>query len=212
VKTAAAESATSNLHPDLHIAITIKNEATWRRAMTNVRTIVEKAVHAALSSQPALPEGVVQLSILLTSDAEVRRLNKLWRGQDKPTNVLSFPADQFTFGKQKKNKKSVTQSKPILLGDVVIARETILREARSEKKTPRAHVSHLIVHGVLHLLGYDHERSKAAKIMEKLERQILDGLNITDPYAPTAARAQSRPKPTRPKLSRLSPSRKGRAA
>lgn len=203
MKTAAAESAT----PDLHIAITIKNEAAWRRAMTNVRTIIEKAVHAALSSQAALPKGVVQLSILLTSDAEVRRLNKLWRGQDKPTNVLSFPADQFTVGKQKKNKKSMMQSKPILLGDVVMARETILREARSEKKTPRAHASHLIVHGVLHLLGYDHEESKAAKTMETLERQVLASLKIADPYKTSPTRAQSRPKPPRP-----SSLRKGRAA
>lgn len=95
-------------------------------------------------------------------------------------------------------------SKPILLGDVVMARETVLREARSEKKTPRAHVSHLIVHGVLHLLGYDHEQSKAAKIMEKLERQVLAGLKIADPYAPPAVRAQ------KPSLS--TPSRKSRAA
>jgi len=204
VKTAAAESATPHLHPDLHIAITIKNEAAWRRAMTNVRATVEKAVHAALSSQAALPKGVVQLSILLTSDAEVRRLNKLWRGQDKATNVLSFPADQPTLGGQEKNKKSMTPSKPILLGDVVMARETILREARGEKKTPRAHVSHLIVHGVLHLLGYDHEHSKAAKIMEKLERQVLAGLKIADPYAAPAVPAR--------KASVSTSSRKGRAA
>lgn len=203
MKTAAAESATPDLHPDLHIAITIKNEVLWRRAMTNVRTTVEKAVHAVLSSQPALPKGVVQLSILLTSDAEVRRLNKLWRGQDKPTNVLSFPAGQFTLGRQEKNKKSMAQSKPILLGDVVMARETILREARSEKKTPRAHVSHLVVHGVLHLLGYDHEHSKAAKIMEKLERQVLARLKVADPYVSLPARAPS---------SRPTSSRRGRAA
>lgn len=201
MKAAATESVTS----DLHIAITIKNEAAWRRAMANIRITVEEAVHAALSSQPALPKSTVHLSILLTSDAEVRRLNKLWRGQDKPTNVLSFPADQFMMGRQEKNKKSTVQSskiqsRPILLGDVVMARETVLREARSEKKALRAHVSHLIVHGVLHLLGYDHEQSKAAKIMEKLERQVLKGLKIADPYAP--ASAQSRTKPLR----------KGRAA
>lgn len=207
MKTAAAESATPDLHPDLHVAITIKNEATWRRAMTNVRTTVEKAVHAALSSQLALPKGMIQLSILLTSDAEVRRLNKLWRGQDKPTNVLSFPADQITLGRQEKNKKSMVQSKPILLGDVVMARETVLREARSEKKTPRAHVSHLTVHGVLHLLGYDHEDSKAAKTMEKLERQVLASLKIADPYVVPPVRTQSRSK-----SARSNSSRKGRAA
>ncbi len=199
MKTAAAKGVT----PDLHVAIAIKNEAAWRQAMTGVRLLVKRAVRAALDSQPDLPAGPVQLSVLLTNDAEVRRLNKFWRGQDKPTNVLSFPADQVRPGRGEKNKKSVRQQKPILLGDVVIARQTILREARSEKKTPRAHMTHLVVHGVLHLLGYDHERLKAAKVMEEVERRVLACLKIADPYAPPVPR---------PPASRPSAPRKRKAA
>lgn len=194
MKTAAVKSVAL----DLHIAIAIKNEAAWRQAVTSVRPTVKKAVWAALDSQLHLPPGPVQLSILLTNDAEVRRLNKLWRGQDKPTNVLSFPADQFRSGKREKNRKSRPQQGPILLGDVVIARQTILREARSEKKTPRAHMTHLVVHGVLHLLGYDHEQLKAAAIMEKLERQVLASLKIADPYALPIPRSRA-PRPSVPR-------------
>lgn len=209
MKTAAAKGAV----PDLHIAIAIKNEAAWRQAMTGVRPIVKKAVCAVLDSQPDLPAGPVQLSVLLTNDAEVRRLNKLWRGQDKPTNVLSFPADQYKpvdrkKNKESKNKKLMGKPKPILLGDVVIARETILREARSEKKTPRAHMAHLVVHGVLHLLGYDHERLKAANVMESLERQILASLKIADPYLPPVSKSPSH----RARTFRTNAPRKGKAA
>jgi probable rRNA maturation factor len=112
-----------------------------------------------------------ELSVLLTDDAEIRALNAQWRQQDKPTNVLSFPAP------------SSGNMQPRLLGDIVIAYETTAREAETEHKPFEHHLSHLTVHGFLHLLGYDHELDDEAETMERLEREILARLDIADPYA-----------------------------
>jgi probable rRNA maturation factor len=109
------------------------------------------------------------VNILLTTDAAVRRLNRDFRGKDKPTNVLSFP--------QAKGSPH--------LGDIALAFETVKREAREQDKTLEAHTAHLVVHGVLHLQGYDHMNAKAAKRMEKLECDILGRLGYPDPYADT---------------------------
>ena len=112
-----------------------------------------------------------ELAIVLTDDARIRALNRIWRGIDKPTNVLSFPAEDRGEGA------------PALLGDIVIAYETTKREALAQD-TPFLHyLAHLTVHGFLHLRGYDHEADGEAEIMERLERQILARLGIGDPYA-----------------------------
>lgn len=103
---------------------------------------------------------------MLTDDDEVRQLNARWRGQDKPTNVLSFPAGD-----------------AVLLGDVVLAFETVEREAAAQGKRFGDHLSHLVVHGALHLIGYDHVKAGDAAAMEALERRVLAGLGIADPYA-----------------------------
>ena len=105
------------------------------------------------------------LAVLLSDDAALRALNAQWRGQDKPTNVLSFPAPE-GFG----------------LGDIALAFETAEREAREQGKTLAAHVAHLLVHGFLHLLGYDHETEADAEAMEARERDILAALGVSDPY------------------------------
>ena len=110
------------------------------------------------------------LAVLLTDDAAVRRLNATWRGLDKPTNVLSFPAPP--------NDPSGA------LGDIAIAFETTAREAAAEGKPLAHHLSHLAVHGFLHLVGYDHEEDAQAEEMEALERKVLAGLGVPDPYAP----------------------------
>jgi probable rRNA maturation factor len=116
------------------------------------------------------------LAVLLTDDAVVRRLNAQWRGIDKPTNVLSFPpADMPGDGGVKS------------LGDIAIAHETTAREADADGKPFADHLSHLTVHGFLHLMGYDHEKDGDAETMEQLERVILARLGVPDPYA--AARA-----------------------
>jgi probable rRNA maturation factor len=114
-----------------------------------------------------------ELAIVLTDDARIRALNRIWRGLDKPTNVLSFPAKDRAGG----------EGAPALLGDIVIAYETAKREALAQD-TPFLHyLAHLTVHGFLHLRGYDHEAEDEAETMERLERQILARMNIADPYA-----------------------------
>lgn len=111
-----------------------------------------------------------EISIVLADDAFVRDLNRQYRNIDRPTNVLSFPSgDEDGHG-------------PVLLGDVVLAYETVAREAQAAGKSLSAHVTHLIIHGILHLLGYDHEDEQEAEEMEALETALLARLGITDPY------------------------------
>jgi probable rRNA maturation factor len=113
------------------------------------------------------------VSLLFTSDAAVQVLNRDWRGKDKPTNVLSFPAGQ-----------SPVATEVEFLGDIALALETVKREAGTENKTFDHHLTHLMVHGFLHLCGYDHETGdEDAEEMETLERAILARLAIADPYA-----------------------------
>jgi len=112
------------------------------------------------------------VSLLLTDDAAVQVLNREWRGMDKPTNVLSFPAEGIS-----------PPGAPALLGDVALAFETVAREAGAQGKPLDHHMRHLLVHGVLHLIGYDHVQDGEAERMEGRERQILAGLGVPDPYA-----------------------------
>ena len=126
---------------------------------------VRSAIAAAALQAPAAGE----ISVLLTDDATIRSLNATWRGIDKPTNVLSFPAQ-------------TANSAAPLLGDIAIAYETLQRESAAEGKPFLHHLAHLSVHGFLHLLGYDHATDSQAAAMEKLERDILARLAIADPY------------------------------
>jgi probable rRNA maturation factor len=128
---------------------------------------VRTAISAAAEFEPAAGE----MSVVLTDDASIRILNRDWRKIDKATNVLSFPA-----------ATPPIPGVPALLGDVVVAYETLAREAAEEGKPPLHHLAHLVVHGYLHLLGYDHETDSEADAMEGLERQILARLKIADPY------------------------------
>lgn len=111
------------------------------------------------------PDATGDVSVVLTHDGEVQQLNKIYRQKDKPTNVLSFPSDQEED-----------------LGDIILAYETVLKEAEIEGIPPLHHMTHLIIHGFLHLLGYDHESEEDAQIMETMEIHILAGLNIDNPY------------------------------
>lgn len=113
-----------------------------------------------------------ELSLVFTNDADIREINAKWRHIDKPTNVLSFPAFALQPG----------QEPGEILGDIVIARETVEREAAEEGKSFDDHLSHLVVHGLLHLMGYDHQNDDEAEQMEALERKILASLGISDPY------------------------------
>jgi probable rRNA maturation factor len=158
--------------------------AAWRRVLPRAGALARTAAAAALRDGLAeLPQRhalrtsktAFELSVVLASDARVRTLNRTYRGKDKPTNVLSFPAGDTGW--------------PVL-GDVVIAQGVMRREARSENKTLAAHFSHLVVHGVLHLLGYDHVRDRDAAVMERLESEIMARLGFADPYAPVTRRVK----------------------
>ena len=133
--------------------------------------LVQKCLEAAASEFEAVMPQRSEVSIVFTDDAHVRRLNAQWRGVDKPTNVLSFPGQRSAWGLA-------------LLGDVVLAAETVAREALLEAKPLDHHISHLVIHGFLHLLGQNHDREDEAVAMEEIERRALARLGIADPYAP----------------------------
>ncbi len=127
------------------------------------------AEHARLSGQPAA--AAPELTIRLVDDAESQALNRDYRGKDRPTNVLSFPFE------------APPGIDLPLLGDLVISHPVMRREARDQHKPLADHYAHLVIHGTLHLLGYDHIDEAEAEIMEALERTVLDGFGIPDPYA-----------------------------
>ncbi len=129
------------------------------------------------------PPGAAEVSLVLGDDAMVRRLNHSYRGQDKPTNVLSFALNEG-------DGPALLPGAPVMLGDVVIAFERVVEEAQSAGRSPLVHLCHLVVHGVLHLLGYDHQNDADALAMERLETEILAGFGIPDPYGLPASRIQ----------------------
>jgi probable rRNA maturation factor len=146
----------------------------WRNE-PDAEAVIQRAVAAAAE---AVDEdvGEAELAIMLTDDAGIRTLNSNWRGIDKPTNVLSFPALPPTGA-------GGPDDAPRMLGDIAIAYETMRKEADDEQKPFDHHLSHLAVHGFLHLIGYDHERNGDAEAMEALEAEILAQLGIPNPYA-----------------------------
>lgn len=154
------------------IAIDLTVEAgNWTDEQT-LHSLAMTAITAALNELDAeCPQGC-ELSLVFTDDAHIRKLNAEWRGKDSATNVLSFPAYEMAPG----------YPVPPLLGDIVIAFETVRREAALEAKPFEHHLMHLMVHGFLHLFGYDHESNDEAEAMEELERRILTALGIPDPY------------------------------
>lgn len=154
--------------------------AGWRHVLPGHVKLARRAAHATLDIAPTPSAG--EITIVFAGDAMVHRLNRDWRGRDKPTNVLAFPAG---------SGDGSPRQAPVLLGDVVLALETVAAEARQAGKPIADHVAHLIVHGVLHLLGHDHARQGAARRMEALEVRALARLGIGDPYrlAPPRRRA-----------------------
>ena len=141
----------------------------------DVEAVIQRAIAVAAEMVDA-DTSEAELAVMLTDDGGIRTLNKNWRGLDKPTNVLSFPALQLTTERS-------SQDAPRMLGDIAIAYETTRREADDEQKRFDHHLSHLAIHGFLHLIGYDHEKDQDAETMETLEREILAQLDIPDPYA-----------------------------
>lgn len=156
------------------------DDAGWRVDWPAAQALCRKAARAALKMRSTGMTQAVELCLVLGNDAQVRFLNRVWRHKDRPTNVLSFPA-----------AVTAPAGAPLLLGDVVLARETILREARAQGKPADAHLQHLVVHGVLHLLGHDHIRAADAAAMERLEVAILARLGVPNPYEVRLRRAAS---------------------
>ena len=164
----------------IDVVIAIEADA-WAEAVPGIEERCRAAVLAALAgAAERVPEGDLEVSMVLTDDSTVRDLNRDWRGKDAPTNVLSFAALD---GEQVPQPGGA----PLLLGDVILAFETCRDEAVADGITLEAHLGHLVVHGVLHLLGWDHMIAADAEAMEALEISILAGLGIADPYAEAAS-------------------------
>lgn len=151
------------------------DELDWEdRARAAAEAALALTPHAALAD--AAP--IVEIAVRLTDDAEVQQLNRDFRGKDKPTNVLSFPQ----YGPDEFASLSNTDDGEILIGDIVLARETCVREAQEKGISVIDHATHLIVHGTLHLVGYDHLDDVSADAMEGLEVKALATLGISNPY------------------------------
>jgi probable rRNA maturation factor len=153
----------------------IARSARWRK-QPRAAAIVKTAVRAAAK---AVSTPRAELAIVLCDDSAIRALNRRWRGKKAPTDVLSFPAAA------PGEKRPETP----YIGDIVIAYETVAREAAAEGKPFKHHLAHLAVHGFLHLLGYDHQNDREARRMERTERTILKRIAVPDPYAPRQAEA-----------------------
>jgi probable rRNA maturation factor len=156
---------------EFHIDIAIKDPR-WSSALPQNQNIVQKAVEAGMTTMAREQLDIQlfdELSVAFVSDNEIQSLNKQFRSKDKPTNVLSFPG-------------LVMDGKCPMLGDIVLGYETVTREAKERALSLKEHVMHLIVHGLYHLQGFDHENDVDATEMEALEIRTLEVLGISNPY------------------------------
>ncbi|MCW8914276.1 MAG: rRNA maturation RNase YbeY [Magnetovibrio sp.] len=163
---------TCTLLPKLWIDIAVDKGA-WVETLPDYQAIIERAINETVAVAAEFEgEAEWEISVLLTDNDAVQILNRDWRGKDKPTNVLSFPASG---GDQPIDA-------PQMLGDIAMAYETVICEAQDMDKSVSDHFCHLVVHGMLHLLGFDHICDEQADEMEPLEIEILDGLGMPSPY------------------------------
>jgi len=168
--------------PPIRLAADIDIDQTaWAGAGTGLEALCRKMAQATFDRAQDFLDfdghniSDAELSLRLTSDREVQQLNHQFRGLDQPTNVLSFAALDHP-------GPALPDGAPMFLGDIAIAAETVAREAGEQQKAVTDHLAHLVVHGTLHLLGYDHEAEEDAEEMEALERDILKQYGIEDPY------------------------------
>jgi len=152
----------------------------WGASDLDLDDIVTTAARAALAGADMSFVSGVELGVRLTDDAEIRTLNRDWRDRDAATNVLAFALNDSP-------GPSVGENGAAMLGDVVVAYETCAAEAADQDKPLTNHLSHLVVHGTLHLLGFDHETDDEAEAMEALERAVLQQIGVPDPYLGSAA-------------------------
>ncbi|WP_343345985.1 rRNA maturation RNase YbeY [Sphingomicrobium sp. XHP0239] len=163
----------------MSLSIAIETDGDWDSSSASWDAIADPALRAAIaeSAYPHLADASreVEVSLAFTTDEEVHALNRQWRGKDKPTNVLSFPmADA--------DALAATDGPPLLLGDIALAHGVCSREAEEKQIALERHATHLVVHGMLHLLGYDHQDDPSAEDMEARETRALSRLGHPDPY------------------------------
>jgi len=186
----AVEPAPEDPEPSGWLAVTILDEAGDWGAFAPREEAISR-VAAALASHPACTAARgAEACVVLADDAMVRSLNRDYRGKDAPTNVLSFPfqAPAVAVRSDDTEREAVEPAEPRHLGDVVLAAETVGREADAQGIPPLHHLQHLVVHGLLHLLGFDHDTEPQAETMEGLEVEILATLGVPDPYAAAEGR------------------------
>ncbi len=143
-----------------------------------------KRIVPKTSLENLIKNGInIEISVLLTNDAKIKELNRRYRNQDKITDVLSFPLIDTNLIKNGELSKINLETDLLVLGDIILTRETIKKDAAKQDKSFADHLTHLVIHSLLHLIGYDHEKNaKDAKIMESLEVKLLKELDISNPY------------------------------
>lgn len=165
----------------MSLDIALDTDGEWDSSGGQWADLAARAFAAAIaeSAHPYIADANAEVSLSLTDDESVRALNAQWRGKDRPTNVLSFPMlEQFDLS---------SDGPPAMLGDIAMAYETCAREAADKAITLENHAGHLMVHGMLHLLGHDHQDDEAAEDMEAREVRALARIGIADPYLESAA-------------------------
>ena len=178
-------TATTGDFPDTGGPIEVMAEDP-RWAALDLSTLANRAASAALTDH-GLDPAAVEIALLACDDARILELNRAFRGKPQPTNVLSWPADDLGAeidGERPAPVRVGQQGQPESLGDIALSIDTCTAEAQAQGKPIEAHVMHLVVHAVLHLLGYDHERDRDAALMENTEARILALLGLPDPYGP----------------------------
>lgn len=167
---------------NIDLAVKSKKWEEQKNAAKNVEEIVKKLIPLT-DLKKILKENLeLEVAISLVSDAQIKKLNHKFRHKNKPTNVLSFCALDEELLRQIGLKKIVGSAPHLFLGDIVIAYETLKKESLLQKKSFQHHLTHLLLHSILHLIGYDHEEEKMAQQMESLEVKILKKLKIQNPY------------------------------
>jgi probable rRNA maturation factor len=178
--TSCIEPAPAEPEPPERLSLAVLEEGGDWSQLASREAIADVAAAVARDPQCARARGA-EACVVLADDALLRSLNRAYRGQDAPTNVLSFPF-QDALGAAE-SREGPGAADPRHLGDVVLAAETVRREAAEQGIPPAHHFQHLVVHGLLHLLGFDHDTEAQAEAMERLEAQILATLGVPDPYA-----------------------------
>lgn len=163
--------------PNLDISLLIEDDR-WLAVLPDSEALTEKLIRSVLNATQQWPEeaGVVSVSLVLANNDFIQQLNAEYRDKDKPTNVLSFPAYELEPG------EPLPSEEELVVGDIIFALETIEAEAKDQAKTLHDHMAHMVIHGMLHLLGYDHIDEADAEVMETLEINLLQQYSIANPY------------------------------